>query len=326
MKLFVFVCLVGIAAAEVSLHAVLQAKWNNFKATHGKEYHRAEEPQRLNAFLQNSLHIEQHNEQFAKGEKSYQLGHNEYSDMTHEEFQNKVLIKMPQKPECRNQTIFSAQPNLNIPHSVDWTSVTPWVKNQGQCGSCYTFGSIGALEGLYARKYGHNIRLSEQHLLDCTRAHGNQGCGGGWDHDCFEFVKRNGGVFTEQQYPYKGQEGYCPAQNKNIQYARVSNYIKVKDVNSFTQAVATVGPISAALDANPRDFLMYRSGVYNNAQCGASGWTTHIVTVVGYGEEAGIPYYLIKNSWGTSWGEGGFMKLARNKCLIAQYGVYPVID
>jgi cathepsin L len=319
----------GVAAAEVSLHAVLQAKWNNFKATHSKEYHHKEEPKRMQAFLRNTYEIEVHNERFAKGLESFHLGHNHFTDMTHEEFVNTVLMKTPRDPQehAMNATTLAmpSTPMPGIPENLDWRSRTAGrVKNQGSCGSCYTFGSAGALESAYFRKTNRQIDLSEQHLLDCSsgRTYGNSGCNGGLEGKVFEFVKKNGGVHLSSDYPYQAKVGTC--QTRGQKHAAVASYVHLDNEVAITNGLASVGPMAAGICASARKFYMYSGGVFDDAQCGTN--LDHSVVLVGYGTANGIKYYTIKNSWGESWGEKGYMRLNRNHCAINRDGIYPILS
>jgi len=303
------------------LNAVFRAKWNNFKAAHGKAYHHREEQHRLNAFLRNTLHVEQHNERFAMGLESYELGHNEWSDMTHEEFKDRVLMKISREPPT-NVSSIQLEHTVALPDSVDWRGCTPTVKNQGSCGSCYTFGAIGALEGAYHRKFGRNVVLSEQHLLDCTHKYGNSGCNGGLEGPCFNFARDNGGVHADSDMKYQGSVGTCRALG-GTKYAKTTTYAHVGDQASITKALATVGPMAAGISAGSRSFYLYKGGVFDDAAC--DGNIDHSVVLIGYGVANGKQFYTIKNSWGSSWGEGGFMRLARNRCKIDRDGIYPTL-
>jgi len=323
MKIFVVLCLVGVATAEVSLHAVLQAKWSNFKATHNKAYEPHEEQQRLNAYLENSLDIENHNERFAKGLETYSRGHNHLTDMTNEEYQRTMLGGLPMEmPE--NVTTYQMQPMATMPSGCDWRHTTPVVKNQGSCGSCYTFAAIGSLEGQWARKHNQVLDLSEQNLLDCTGALGNMGCNGGWSYKCFQYVQQAGGVYLQRDYPYVGYVAQCRNVN-GARYTRVSNFVAVNNQQAMINAVTSVGPVAVSIDSSLRSFMSYQNGIYSDAECGRSGNTNHLVVVVGHGVANNICYFVVKNSWGNGWGEGGYMRMRCDLCLVSRWGFYPVV-
>lgn len=223
--------------------------------------------------------------------------------------------------------------NVDIPAAVNWVTegyVTP-VKNQGQCGSCYAFSTTGSLEGQVFKKTGKLPQLSEQNILDCSKSYGNMGCRGGWMDFAFKYIRDNKGIDSENGYPYYARElGYC-YYRANYNIACDSGYVDLPqgDENALKTAVATIGPISVAIDATHRSFQSYRSGVYYEPACGNTLRSLdHAVLVVGYGSEGGYDYWLVKNSWGTSWGEGGYIKMARgynNMCGVATKPSYPLL-
>jgi len=222
------------------------------------------------------------------------------------------------------------EPNFNLtaPSEIDWRTrgyVTP-VKDQGQCGSCWAFSSTGALEGQHMREYGELIPLSEQNLVDCVTF--NAGCHGGWMDNSFIYVMRNGGLDTEQSYPYEAKDGRC---RYNVNTVGTKEY-GLRDLpwgreDYLKQAVAYEGPISVGIDATHASFMSYKSGVYFEPSC-SNITTDHAVLVVGYGTDDGMDYWLVKNSWTVNWGEEGYIKMARNKnnmCSIANYAAFPVV-
>jgi len=313
-------CLVGVATAEVSLHAVLQAKWNTFKAVHGKAYNRHEEPQRLNAFLDNTMHIEQHNERFAKGLESFHMGHNEFSDMSLEHFQRTMTTLSPPPPQGEsNVTVYQLQMEPSA-GPCDWKHTLGPVKNQGGCGSCYAFASLAPMEAQLGKK-NQKMILSEQEIVDCTRTYGNNGCNGGWMTGVYDYVVKMGGIALESEYSYKGALGNCQSPKRRV--SKMAKYVNVNNPQTMTEAIQTVGPVAVALQAGIRSFQMYRGGVYNDASC--NGNIDHGVTAVGYGIEGGVHYYVIRNSWGTGWGENGHMKISRDVCQVSKYGYYPIL-
>jgi len=216
----------------------------------------------------------------------------------------------------------------SLPAEVDWRNegwVTP-VKNQGQCGSCWSFSATGALEGQNFNKTGVLVSLSEQNLIDCSTA--NYGCNGGDIDYAFQYVEGNGGIDTETAYPYTGQQGSCHYNAANSA-AGCSGWVDLPsgDEDALQQAVATVGPISVAIDASSIMFQLYHSGIYQNPFCSSTN-LDHAVLVVGYGTSNGQPYWLVKNSWGTSWGQQGYFMMARNDgnmCGIATSSSYPTM-
>lgn len=231
-----------------------------------------------------------------------------------------------------SRTVFNGTMATDIPDAIDWRekgAVTS-VKNQGRCGSCWSFSTTGALEGQKFMKTGNLVPLSEQNLIDCSRSYGNQGCRGGWMDQAFTYVQRNGGIDTEESYPYQGTEGICRYNQRNVG-AQVQGIVDIPeaDENRLKEAIATVGPVSVAIDASNESFRHYSSGIYKESNCNPHT-LDHGVLAVGYGtDNNGNDYYIVKNSWGTTWGEEGFIRMARNSdnhCGIATSASYPIIN
>jgi cathepsin L len=220
-----------------------------------------------------------------------------------------------------------------LPASVDWRTkncVTP-VKDQGQCGSCWSFSATGAMEGAHVlSQQGALVGLSEQNLVDCSTDQGNQGCNGGLMDDAFQYVISNPGIDSEDSYPYTATgPNDCQFDASNVA-TTITAFTDVSsgDENALQTAIATVGPISVAIDASQSSFQMYSGGVYNEPAC-SSTQLDHGVLAVGYGTDNGTPYYLVKNSWSTSWGMNGYIEMTRNsnnQCGIATAASYPTIS
>jgi len=202
--------------------------------------------------------------------------------------------------------------------SVDWVSagaVTP-VKDQGQCGSCWSFSTTGALEGAYYTTYGSLPSFSEQQLVDCdNRQHGGKdmGCNGGLMDNAFTWIKKNGGLCTEVSYPYVSgttkTAGTCQSTCSAVKNSAVVSYtdVPIKSDSAMMQAL-TLQPVSVAIEADQKAFQLYKSGVFTG-DCGVN--LDHGVLVVGYGTMSGTDYYRIKNSWGTTWGDAGYIYIGR---------------
>ena len=218
---------------------------------------------------------------------------------------------------------------LSLPASVDWSAkgaVTP-VKNQGQCGSCWAFSATGAVEGVHAIKTGKLVSLSEQQLVDCSGSFGNQGCNGGLMDSAFRYVIKNGGICSEEAYPYNGRDGSCKA-NSCSAVAKISGFYDVPadNVDALEAAVAQQ-PVAVAIAADSTCFQFYSSGVLT---CNCGTGLNHGVLAVGYGTEGSNDFWKVKNSWGDSWGMGGYIKMLRGAdagragmCGIQKVASYP---
>ncbi|KAG8256917.1 hypothetical protein J6590_059867 [Homalodisca vitripennis] len=224
---------------------------------------------------------------------------------------------------------FDDSENVRLPKNVDWRkkgAVTK-VKNQGFCGACWAFSATGSLEGQQYLKSKKLVSLSEQNLVDCSTAEGNSGCHGGFMNRAFSYVQKNNGIDTEASYPYEGNSGTCRYNPKN-NGATDNGYVIITSGSekALQKAVATIGPISVAIDDEDVAFQHYKSGVYQRGDC-SSIYLNHAVLAVGYGSaKNGGDYWLVKNSWGRNWGMNGYIMMARNQnnmCGIATMASYP---
>merc|ERR1712232_100248 len=256
---------------------------------------------------------------------------NEFGDMTNDEFRKYYTgLKPITVPQQTVQSDLLLEENVGIPTSWDWRSkgvVTP-VKNQGQCGSCWSFSATGSMEGAHAQKTGNLVGLSEQNLVDCSTAEGNEGCNGGLMDYAFEYVIKNNGIDSEASYPYTAEDGTCHYSVAN-RAATISSYhdLPSGSESALTNAAYSVGPISVAIDAGLSSFQFYSGGVYYAPDC-SSTQLDHGVLVVGYGVDSGQDYYIVKNSWGASWGLNGYIWMSRNRnnnCGIATAASYPIV-
>lgn len=227
-----------------------------------------------------------------------------------------------------------------VPDAWNWTAegaVTP-VKEQQKCGCSWAFSAVGSLEGMHFRKTGQLVSLSAQHLCDCvTTAAGCVGCGGGLMLPALEYAQTNGGVDTEDSYPFLSgvfgvNFGACLSDLPQRQIgATVAGVVELPsgDEEALKTAIYRMGPIAVAVDASQKSFQFYGNGTYVDPNCkNDSASLNHAVTAVGYGTDANGPFWYVKNSWGTEWGLDGFMKIARNAnntCGIATEACYPVV-
>jgi len=225
--------------------------------------------------------------------------------------------------------------NVELPGAVDWRSAgyVSEVKDQGHCGSCYSFAATGALEGQWFKKTGKLVSESEQQIIDCSFMYGNNGCHGGWYQSAWKYLKsyKAKGVESEAGYPYEARDDKDCRHKKAKSVATVRGFVDLiaGSEKNLQQALATIGPVAVAIDDKHLSFHRYQNGVYYNKNCGMTRKKlTHAVLAVGYGTEDGKDYWLVKNSWGSRWGLKGYFKMARNRdnnCGITLKASYPLV-
>ncbi|KAG8182828.1 hypothetical protein JTE90_000435 [Oedothorax gibbosus] len=327
MKFLAVFALFAVAASKHLLFDPdLNEHWENFKTAFNKKYEGKEEVVRRLIWEKKVAGVVRHNLRADMNLHPFRLGINEYSDMDHHEFV-RFFNGFKRSSFASNGSSWIDLSNVDIPDQVDWRDkglVTP-VKNQQQCGSCWAFSTTGSLEGQNFKKTGKLVSLSEQNLVDCSGDEGNEGCNGGLMDAAFEYIKKNNGIDTEESYPYTAEDGTAISGATEP----VTGYVDIPsgDEEALKKAVATVGPVSVAIDASQDSFQSYQDGVYNEPEC-SSDQLDHGVLVVGYGTDDGSDYWLVKNSWGRTWGIKGYIKMARNKnnqCGIATQASYPLV-
>jgi len=309
--------LVALAAAAVSANvhdrSFYEEKFFNWLKTHQvKPVNGMHFVQMLKNFADNEDYIQTHN---SKG-KSYQLGHNQFSHLSVEEYRSYVKLGLMTAAPS-GEFVHSA--SGSSPDSVDWTTkgaVTP-VKNQGQCGSCWSFSTTGALEGAYEIKYGTLESFSEQELVDCdNRKNGGKdmGCNGGLMDNAFDWIAKNDGLCTEEAYPYTSGDSKTAGSCDESSCTKVANSapkshtdVKKNSDDAMMSALAQQ-PVAIAIQADQKDFQLYKSGVFTG-DCGSQ--LDHGVLAVGYGSQSGEDFYKVKNSWGETWGDAGYILLGR---------------
>ncbi|CAH1100335.1 unnamed protein product [Psylliodes chrysocephalus] len=324
-------CSVSIFIAILATVSALgvHEQWTHFKNNHGKLYRNSvEETYRFSVFQANLREIEEHNVKFEQGLSTFRMGMNQFGDLTTEEFlERQKRSKMNKPPTYGTFENFEVEFDGDVPAKFDWRekgAVTE-VKDQGQCGSCWAFSTTGAYEGAYFIKTGKLISLSEQNLVDCATECG--GCDGCWMDDAMIYVEEHG-IMREGAYPYKEIQSPACSFNESESVFKPKEHIFINegDENNLQRAVLRQ-PISVAI--NTREiFRFYESGVLDDADCQTEAdFLDHAVLVVGYGTQDGLDYWLVKNSWGKSWGMDGYVMMSRNKnnqCGIASFALYPV--
>ena len=318
-------------------------------------------------WVENHKYIEEMNSR----NLTYKLGHNEFSGMSSEEFKEHFLLsehytgfidnvnkirKEVKEIRCVIDCIHEDENNmekitcvkgcfeekdlLGVPESVNWVekgAVTP-VKNQGQCGSCWSFSTTGALEGAYFIKNGKLLSFSEQELVDCDNFKNggkDHGCNGGLMDNAFKWIEKNHGLCLEEDYQYVSGEtktaGTCDKSCSPVEGSVIIDYYDVPASSDSDMMYAlSKQPVSVAIQADQKDFQLYKSGVFTG-ECGTK--LDHGVLLVGYGSEENGDYYLLKNSWGETWGDKGYIKIGRGsefnsgngQCGVLMQGSYPEV-
>ncbi|XP_061392985.1 procathepsin L [Musca vetustissima] len=277
--------------------------------------------------------VDANNKLFAAGKSTFETGINAFSDFTPTEFLKKLTgnRKSAKGEAAASRHRQRAEPPAasKLPDSFDWREkggVTP-VKFQGECGSCWSFATTGAIEGHYFRKTGKLINLSEQNLIDCGKEDmGLAGCDGGFQEYAFEFITNQKGVAKSDGYPYLDKKDTCKYK-PNLKGAEINGFAKIdeKDEETMKKVIATLGPVACSVNGL-ESLLLYKRGIYSDEECN-KGEVNHSVLVVGYGSENGQDYWIVKNSWDKAWGEEGYFRLPRGKnfCGIATECSYPIV-
>jgi len=303
---------------------------------HSKVYDNEEVERRFAIFQAHLDVIQKHNEEADQGKHTFRLGLTPFADMTNAEYRSSVLGFKYAPSSAKGGVHYPPSKRVAslLPDSIDWRTkgiVTP-VKDQGSCGSCWSFSSTGSLEGAHALATGNLVSLSEQNLVDCVLGGADNCQTGGLMSQAFDYVLANKGIDTEASYPYLGTDGHqCSYSAANLG-ATISSYVNITTGSELAlQSAAAARTVSVAIDASSMWFQLYSSGVYDDSSCHNDfNDLDHGVLVVGYGHDAasGKDYWIVKNSWNTSWGMQGYIWMVRNKnnqCGIATCASYPIV-
>lgn len=304
-----------------------------FQRDFGKAYaDPGEYAQRLALFRRNLDRIRAHNAEYDLGRRRFFLAINEFADQDDHEFAARGGYRRSPRPVNPAEFVEVAD-NGPLPNTVDWRQLgmVTRVKNQRQCGSCWSFSATGAMEGAHAHATGELVEFSEQQLVDCVD-NGADDCNtGGEMRRAFAYVIK-AGAETERQYPYRATSGHRCKAGEFETAARFTSYVNITqgDERSLQTALAKHPAVSVAIDAGSFEFQMYGGGIYENDFCGNGPEDLdHGVLAVGYGSDpVHGDYWIVKNSWGPTWGESGYVRMARNRhnqCGIATDASYIVV-
>jgi len=328
-------CALIVVASAAHTEEQYQYLFRHFIKQHNKHYHVDEFHVRYFNFKNNLDLIKAHNDE----KKSYKMAVNSFADLTNEEFRSKFLgYKMVDRSFIRSKNEVHSDIDVSaLPTSIDWVAkgAVTAVKNQGQCGSCWAFSTTGSFEGAHFLATGTLVSFSEQQLVDCSSAQGNQGCNGGLMDQAFQYIISNKGLCTEAAYPYTGVDGTCNSATCKSA-GTISSYTDVTPLSEASlQTAVAARPVSIAVEADQACFQFYTSGVLDDATCGTA--LDHGVLAVGYGHDAtvGKDYWKVKNSWGASWGSAGYLNIVRGvgsestgsarQCGLTSDPSYPVV-
>ncbi|RNA27796.1 Cathepsin L [Brachionus plicatilis] len=302
-----------------------------FKSLYNKKYRNLiEENLRYQLFSLQLDRVVRINTDFNNKRSTYKLAINQYSDLAYNEFLSKRCGLIVPSSMARSAPIAETRKKkLNVGRQIasfDWrdTGHVGLVKDQFDCGGCWAFAATAAIETQWSMYYGKLKNLSEQNLIDCTV--GNYGCNGGVMQLAYDYVRKNKGINDDLKYPYVGAGSASCRYKAGFPAANVSGYVQIEKGNEqqLEMAVREYGPVSVGVHASP-DFMMYNGGVFNGSDC--TNTLNHAVVVVGFNNVHQPNFWIVRNSWGSWWGESGYIRMLKgsNICGIANLATYPII-
>jgi len=305
----IFVALLGASMAmDASLPEALMSTeklvklFGKFQAENGQKINLAEAPMRLRLFRNELKQVVETNE----NDLGWEAGLNFFADLTEDEKSQYLGLNMSITPSSVGEPM-EVMPQAPGYGSKDWRSVgaVTAVKNQGSCGSCWTFAAVGSIEGVHKVSTGSLVTFAEQELLDCTYEGKRDGCKGGWYHDAFNYVKAARRLSDSRSTRYRGYDGRCSySRVGNGLRATVQGYNQVPGSESGLVSALNQGPVSVAFQVTSQS-QRYKSGLFRDTGCGQQ--MNHAVTAVGYTSSA----IIVKNSWGSGWGNRGYIYFRR---------------
>jgi cathepsin L len=302
-----------------------EAEFDMFKLKYNKAYSTPQEEERRFQIFSDNLKFVSEWDAEARG---FEVAINKFADLSSKEFVALYTgLNITKTYDAVIERIESPRVQGDIVNWVNKGAVTG-VKNQGQCGSCWSFSTTGSVEGAHFLSTGKLVSLSEQNLVDCSTAEGNEGCNGGLMDYAFEYIIKNNGIDTEASYPYRATgPNACQFKAADVGATVKSYHDVASGSESDLQSSVDKTPVSVAIDASHNSFQLYKSGVYYEPACSASQ-LDHGVLAVGYGTSGSSDYWLVKNSWGTDWGMNGYIQMSKNRnnnCGIATAASYPIV-
>lgn len=269
----------------------------------------------------------------------FKMGVNQLSDLSFEELfeQNHVtenIIKNINRSKMKDvgMEFISNVSEVETPDAFDWRdkNVVSRVGDQGMCGICYAFAGLHAVESQLAIN-NITVDLSVQEVLDCAGKHGTNNCEGGSVQGVFSYINAMNGISSESEYPFTRKVGNCKKNVSRTKFSVERYYMIFNQKEKDLKAILFLyGPLFVIFDVLHDSFFRYSNGIYYEPGClNSSSELSHFVLLVGFGSEKGEDYWVIKNSYGTTWGENGFMRIARNKNNHCRFGLHcgvPVLE